>query len=648
MSVNVNDKSGLVDSINQGYSACGCGNRRYYTKAEIDEMFKDVLDPEQIQEIINQMFEEYIEDGDLYELIQEMFGDIYTKEEIDRILGDYASKDWVNGVVSNTMRAETARTENTYLKNNALNGYATQNWVNSQDFLKDITLTINGTVVHNNGEIEIEGGGTGGTIDISGKLDTTAFTAAMQAETARTESTYLKEADLTNYALKTYVDDETATAVTSSKTYTDEAISAATSDLASKSWVNGSIDGAMAAETARTEGAYVKIANLGNAYDEMVVTETENAQDISYRRRNTATGEATVNHLFVKKINDIDLISNTEQEGIHLPSFGDLNALVERIATLESQVADIQENCCGGGVVPARGNFIAIYNVTSTTQPTQILDSRGLATFSRAALEDNTTIPLATGYTFSQTGLQKVYYQMKTNTINPYSFWECARLYSITIPTGEGVEYIGNNCFNGCEIMTGCTIPSGVKEIGESAFRRCYALKSITVPDTVTSIGEYAFAFCRSLTAATLSNNMTRIENGLFHSATTLPSITIPNGVTYIGGSSFHSTALSGITFPNSVNRINPLAFAWCTNLRNVTFGTGISAIETYAFEGSYVSRFRFNGTNPPEIVWYEMQGVVYETFNDRNRCDIYVPASAVNAFKTTGNWTHYASRIKS
>ena len=38
MSVNVNDKSGLVESFTPGYEGCGCGNRRYYTKAEIKKL----------------------------------------------------------------------------------------------------------------------------------------------------------------------------------------------------------------------------------------------------------------------------------------------------------------------------------------------------------------------------------------------------------------------------------------------------------------------------------------------------------------------------------------------------------------------------------------------------------------------------------
>ena len=172
MSVNVNNTPGLVDSVTPGYSACGCGNRRYYTKAEIDEMFKDVLDPDEIEEILDQMFEEYIESGDLYELILNAIGDVYSKEQVDTLLSGKLD----TTAFTQAMAAETARTENTYAKKGETGDYATTGWVENQGYLKDITLTINGTAVHNNGDIIIEGGG-GQPVDISGKLDTSAFTA---------------------------------------------------------------------------------------------------------------------------------------------------------------------------------------------------------------------------------------------------------------------------------------------------------------------------------------------------------------------------------------------------------------------------------------------------------------------------------------
>lgn len=174
MTIDINQNSALRDSTTPGYSSCGCGNRRYYTKAEIDEMLKGVLDPEEIEELLDQMFTEYIEGGDLYELILNALGDVYSKEQIDNML---SSKLDVTAFTQ-AMSSETARTENTYAKKSDIpsGDYATEEWVEDQGYLKDITLTINGTPLHNNGEIIIEGGG-GEPVDISGKLDTSAFTA---------------------------------------------------------------------------------------------------------------------------------------------------------------------------------------------------------------------------------------------------------------------------------------------------------------------------------------------------------------------------------------------------------------------------------------------------------------------------------------
>lgn len=144
MTIDINKNSALIDSAASGYSGCGCGNRRYYTKAEIDEMLKDVLDPEQIKQILDEMFDEYIEGGELEQLIINSIAGLYTNEEIDDMLEELEAR--------------------------------MKTWSGEQGYLKDITLTINGTPLHNNGSIVIEGGG-GEPVDISGKLDTSAFTA---------------------------------------------------------------------------------------------------------------------------------------------------------------------------------------------------------------------------------------------------------------------------------------------------------------------------------------------------------------------------------------------------------------------------------------------------------------------------------------
>lgn len=271
MSVNVNDKSGLVESFTPGYEGCGCGNRRYYTKAEIDEMFRNVLDPEQIEKIVKEVVDEYVTSEEFSQVIISIIGeDYYTKAQIDTILEGYATKAWTTGDtdsrISTAMASETARTEDVYAKKTdvpSLDGYATTGWVDSQNYLKDITLTINGTELHNNGSIIIEGGG-GEPIDLSDYAKTTAVTEAIEtaiaSETARTESTYAKKTDipsLEGYATENYV---------------DAAITAATENLPSKNWVIGHTDLAMATETGRTESTYAKKTDLDGKVDTSAFT----------------------------------------------------------------------------------------------------------------------------------------------------------------------------------------------------------------------------------------------------------------------------------------------------------------------------------------------------------------------------------------
>ena len=223
MTIDINQTSGLVESSTPGYSPCGCGSRRYYTKAEIDEMLKDVLDPDEIEEILDQMFTEYIESGDLEQLILNVLGDVYTKEQINALLANKLD----TTAFTQSMAAETARTENAYLK--------------------DITLTINGTTVHNGDTVVVEGG-TGGTIDLSSYAKTTAVTEAINTaiatETGRTEDVYAKKSEipsLDGYALTTAV----------------------TADIQT----------AMASETARTEDAYAKKTDLAGKVDTTAFTE---------------------------------------------------------------------------------------------------------------------------------------------------------------------------------------------------------------------------------------------------------------------------------------------------------------------------------------------------------------------------------------
>ena len=170
---------------------------------------------------------------------------------------------------------------------------------------------------------------------------------------------------------------------------------------------------------------------------------------------------------------------------------------------------------------PIETRLIAVYNVTSTTEPTRILsDTSNITTI----IVDGVQQPsVTTDFTFDTTGEHTVKYEINSNWNGNRAFKNCSGLTSITIPNsvtsigdyaffrcsgltsvsiGSGVISIGRSAFYGCSI-TDITIPDGVRSIGDSAFHDCRSLTSITIPDSVTSIGEYAFRSCSDLISVT-------------------------------------------------------------------------------------------------------------------------------------------------
>lgn len=121
------------------------------------------------------------------------------------------------------------------------------------------------------------------------------------------------------------------------------------------------------------------------------------------------------------------------------------------------------------------------------------------------------------------------------------------------------------------------------------------AMTSVRVGGCVETIGNGAFFECDSLSSVTLSNSITSIGSMAFNSCSGLTDITIGSGITYIGA----------------------YAMAECDNLRSVT---------VYA-------------TTPPTLGG----GLL----NNSPLSIIYVPASAVDTYKSASGWSNYANRIQ-
>ena len=130
--------------------------------------------------------------------------------------------------------------------------------------------------------------------------------------------------------------------------------------------------------------------------------------------------------------------------------------------------------------------------------------------------------------------------------------------------------------------------------IGDYAFSECLSLTSVTIPNSVTSIGTAAFSWCTDITSITIPNSVTRIGNWVFYMCSGLTSITIPNSL-----KSFGSGALGN-----------------CESIENV-----------YCYADEVPS------TNDDIF-----------SLSDIGKATLHVPASAIEAYKTTAPWSGFGT----
>ena len=211
------------------------------------------------------------------------------------------------------------------------------------------------------------------------------------------------------------------------------------------------------------------------------------------------------------------------------------------------------------------------------------------------------------------------------------------------IEIGSSVTSIASSAFYNCYSLTSITIPDGVTSIASSAFISCYSLTSITIPDSVTSIASSVFYNCYSLTSITIPDGVTSIASSVFYSCYSLPSITMPNGVTSIASNAFrYCYALKSITIPDSVTSIGDYAFGYCYSLTSITIPDGVTSIASSEFYNCYSVAF-YDFSNYTSVPQLASTNAFTKIPAD---CQIRVPASLVDAWKTATNWSTYADHI--
>lgn len=113
----------------------------------------------------------------------------------------------------------------------------------------------------------------------------------------------------------------------------------------------------------------------------------------------------------------------------------------------------------------------------------------------------------------------------------------------------------------------------------------------------------------------------------------------IPSGTTKIGDDTFRNCELlSSVTIPDTVTEIGGSAFNGCKSLETLTIPSSVTKIGSYVVSNS--SKFQsmtLESTTPPTITSSTFSNI-FPNF--------YVPAEAVDTYKTAQYWSSRAAYI--
>lgn len=190
-------------------------------------------------------------------------------------------------------------------------------------------------------------------------------------------------------------------------------------------------------------------------------------------------------------------------------------------------------------------------------------------------------------------------------------------------------------------------------------------ISGVTVGSCIDEIGNLCFNGFSGLTSVFLPNTVTKIDGMAFADCISLPSITIPSGVTYIGSQAFTGNkSLTSIIIPSGVTMLDYATFFMCQSLTSATLSENItklgddvfkfSGLQTIAIPsgvteiGQYCFAFNYS------LVSATINAVTPPTLQNNNifygsdrLAAIYVPAGSVNAYKAANGWSDYASIIQ-
>lgn len=253
------------------------------------------------------------------------------------------------------------------------------------------------------------------------------------------------------------------------------------------------------------------------------------------------------------------------------------------------------------------------------------------------------------------TSIKSVVFGDKVTRINEGAFGWMPNLTSVAL--GAGLERIEKDAFQGSEhLASRLHFPASLKYIGEFAFYGT-VIPEVVIPNSVDEICDYA------LNISALKNvviedgerpirlgagNMDGVAPGPFGTAMFSSGGGQQLEEAYIGRpvesewpDLFHGNAtIKKVTLGKHATGLSNSYFEFCTSLETVVLSESIDHVGDLAFFGcAKLSTIDCHATTPPVCANADVFADV-----DKATCKLYVPAEAIDAYKTADVWKDFFS----
>ncbi|WP_171265230.1 leucine-rich repeat domain-containing protein [Acinetobacter sp. ANC 3813] len=203
------------------------------------------------------------------------------------------------------------------------------------------------------------------------------------------------------------------------------------------------------------------------------------------------------------------------------------------------------------------------------------------------------------------------------NMLSFEMFYGCTKLKKVTL--GPQIKKLGNSCFSGCTVLDTVNTEY-LEEIGGSSFSNCSTLINLSFPSLTAITGNYAFSTMSNLESINFGNLANFSSSYMLEKCPKLKKIIFSD---------------KAVTFGNSI-------LYFLTGLKYVEFNAlGTMNIANNAFVGmSALEAVVFKSSTPPTL------GGTAPFAGYPTAMKIYVPDTAVSAYKAAANWAVLAPYI--